>query len=589
MCHPVAARLLLILLTVVVTATASPNDHRYNVGEEVPLYVNKVGPLNNPSETYEYYDLPFCSPGQVIPKKESIGEVLNGDRLANTLYELKFAVNKSNVVLCHKKLSRDEVAKFRNAVINDFYFQMYYDDLPFWGFIGKVEDENWTLDGKRPMYFLFNHVQFDVLYNDNQVTEIRAFSDPNHAVDITEDVELDVEFTYSAFWNEEAPTQHKSRTARYSKASLLPLQQKIHWFSFINSIVIIVLLTGFFVMVLMQRLKNDLRKFSGGDEEEDKEVGWKYLHGDVFRCPSNMPLFCAILGAGTQLLTLICFLFVLSFLGVLYPYNRGALSTSLVIIYTLTSAIAGFTSASFYSKFVETGWERSVILAAMLFLVPFLLQGFILNLVAASFKATLALPFGTILVILLIYALIAIPLLTLGGVVGYRCRSEFQAPSAQKKSPREIPSLAWYQKTPGQMFLAGLLPFSAIVLELHHLYTSIWGHKIFTLPGVLFVMFVILILLTLILSVGLTYFQLTAEDHEWWWRSIFRGGSTAAFMFAYSIYFYYKSNMSGFLQTSFFFGYTASMCYAFFIVLATISFLASFTFVCHIYRAVKSE
>lgn len=196
----------------------------------------------------------------MIPKKESIGEVLNGDRLANTLYELKFSVNKSNVVLCHKKLSRDEVANFRNAIINDFYFQMYYDDLPFWGFIGKVEDENWTLDGKRPMYFLFNHVQFDVLYNDNQVTEIRAFSDPNHAVDITEDVELDFEFTYSAFWNEEAPTQHKSRTARYSKASLLPLQQKIHWFSFINSIVIIVLLTGFFVMVLMQRLKNDLRK-----------------------------------------------------------------------------------------------------------------------------------------------------------------------------------------------------------------------------------------------------------------------------------------------------------------------------------------
>ncbi|XP_019164119.1 PREDICTED: transmembrane 9 superfamily member 5-like isoform X2 [Ipomoea nil] len=588
MCHPVASRLLLMLLTVVVTATASPNDHRYNVGDEVPLFVNKVGPLNNPSETYEYYDLPFCSPGQVIPKKESIGEVLNGDRLANTLYELKFAVNKSNVVVCHKKLSRDEVAKFRNAIINDFYFEMYYDDLPFWGFIGKVEDENWTLDGKGPMYFLFNHVQFDVLYNDNQVTEIRAFSDPNHAVDITEDVELDVEFTYSAFWDEEPPTQHKARTARYSKASLLPLQQKIHWFSFINSIVIILLLTGFFVMVLMQRLKNDLR-FSGGDEEEDKEVGWKYLHGDVFRCPSNMPLFCGIIGAGTQLLTLICFLFVLSFLGVLYPYNRGALSTSLVIVYTLTSAIAGFTAASFYSKFVETGWERSVILAAMLFLVPFLLQGFILNLVAVSFKATLALPFGTIVVILLIYALIAIPLLTLGGVVGYRCRSEFQAPSAQKKSPREIPSLSWYQKTPGQMFLAGLLPFSAIVLELHHLYTSIWGHKIFTLPGVLFVMFVILILLTLILSVGLTYFQLTAEDHEWWWRSIFRGGSTAVFMFAYSIYFYYKSNMSGFLQTGFFFGYTASMCYAFFIVLATISFLSSFMFVCHIYRAVKSE
>lgn len=38
------------------------------------------------------------------------------------------------------------------------------------------------------------------------------------------------------------------------------------------------------------------------DEEEDKEVGWKYIHGDVFRYPYNMPLFCAVLGVGTQLL-----------------------------------------------------------------------------------------------------------------------------------------------------------------------------------------------------------------------------------------------------------------------------------------------
>ena len=43
-------------------------------------------------------------------------------------------------------------------------------------------------------------------------------------------------------------------------------------------------------------------RFSGGDEEEDKEVGWKYIHGDVFRYPPQMSLFCAVLGTGTQLL-----------------------------------------------------------------------------------------------------------------------------------------------------------------------------------------------------------------------------------------------------------------------------------------------
>lgn len=70
MCHPVAARLLLILLTVVVTATASPNDHRYNVGEEVPLYVNKVGPLNNPRYFSGFLNLLlillFCTDHQSI-------------------------------------------------------------------------------------------------------------------------------------------------------------------------------------------------------------------------------------------------------------------------------------------------------------------------------------------------------------------------------------------------------------------------------------------------------------------------------------------------------------------------------------------
>lgn len=30
------------------SATASLNHHRYNIGGPVPLYVNKVGPLNNP-------------------------------------------------------------------------------------------------------------------------------------------------------------------------------------------------------------------------------------------------------------------------------------------------------------------------------------------------------------------------------------------------------------------------------------------------------------------------------------------------------------------------------------------------------------
>lgn len=568
-------------------ATSFSDNHRYNIGDHVPLFANKVGPLNNPSETYQYFDLPFCHPDQVISKKETLGEVINGDRLINALYELKFREDKTGATLCQKKLKRDEVGIFRDAVINDFYFQMYYDDLPLWGFIGKVEQENWNIKQRGPKYYLFKHVHFDAFYSGNQVIEIHAFSDPNHVMDITEDVEIDVKFTYSVLWNGTS-AQFGSRMDKYSRASFLPTHRQIHWFSFVNSVVIIILLMGLFTMFFLRHLRNDMRKYSSGDEE-DKEIGWKYLNGDVFRYPPNMSLFCAVLGTGTQLLTLVCLLFALAFLGVLYPYNRGALCTSLLVIYTLTSVVAGYTSASFHNQFTETGWERSVVLTGILYTGPLFLTVSILNTIAISYSSTAALPFGTIIVVLLVYTFATIPLLALGGVIGYRFRSAFQAPCPTKKYPREIPPLNWYRKMPGQMFLAGFLPFSAVVLELHQLYSSLWGYKICTLSSILFVTFIILILLTAILSVGLTYMQLSMEDHEWWWRSLLRGGSMGIFMFVYCIYFYWRSNMSGFMQLSFFLGYNACMCYGFFLILGTISFLASLMFVRHIYHAVKSE
>lgn len=185
---------------------------------------------------------------------------MNGDRLTNTFYELNFREDKTSKTLCQKKLTVAQIAKFRDAVIKDFYFQMYYDDLPMWAFIGKVEEESWTLSENGPKYYLFKHVQFDVFFHGNQVIEIQAFSDPNHVVDVTEDVETDVEFTYSVNWHETSAS-FESRMNKYSKASLLPIRQKIHWFSFVNSIVIIVLLLGLLTLLIMRRLKNDLRKY----------------------------------------------------------------------------------------------------------------------------------------------------------------------------------------------------------------------------------------------------------------------------------------------------------------------------------------
>ena len=90
------------------------------------------------------------------------------------------------------------------------------------------------------------------------------------------------------------------------------------------------------------------------------------------------------------------------------------------------------------------------------------------------------------------------------------------------------------------MFMAGFLPFSAIYIELHYIFASVWGHKIYTLFGILFIAFIMLFIVTSFITVALIYFQLAREDHRWWWRSFFSGGSTGFFIYAYSFFYFFQ-------------------------------------------------
>ncbi|KAI4365802.1 hypothetical protein MLD38_021759 [Melastoma candidum] len=570
-------------------ASADSSDHRYKEGDPVPLYANKVGPFHNPSETYRYFDLPYCSPDDVKDKKEALGEVLNGDRLVSAPYKLEFMKDKDVQVVCSKDLSKEEVAQFRSAISKDYYFQMYYDDLPIWGFIGKVDKEN--KDPNEHKYYLYKHIHFDILYNDDRVIEINARTNPDTLVDLTEDREVNVAFVFSAKWKE-TDIPFEKRMDKYSKSSFRPHHLEIHWFSIVNSCVTVLLLTGFLATILMRVLKNDFVKYAHDEEsaEDQEETGWKYIHGDVFRFPAYKSFFTAAVGSGTQLFTLTVFIFLLALVGVFYPYNRGALFTALVVIYALTSGVAGYTATSMYCQLEGTNWVRNLLLTGFLFCGPLFLTFCFLNTVAIAYKSTAALPFGTIVVIVLIWTLVTSPLLILGGIAGKNSKAEFQAPCRTTKYPREIPPLPWYRGALPQMAMAGFLPFSAIYIELYYIFASVWGHRIYTIYSILFIVFIILLIVTAFITVALTYFQLAAEDHEWWWRSFLCGGSTGLFIYGYCLYYYYaRSDMSGFMQTSFFFGYMACICYGFFLMLGTVGFRAALLFVRHIYRSIKCE
>ncbi len=66
---------------------------QYNPGDKVRMWVNKVGPYNNPQETYNYYELPFCKskPNEnPVHKWGGLGEVLQGNELIDSQLQIKF-------------------------------------------------------------------------------------------------------------------------------------------------------------------------------------------------------------------------------------------------------------------------------------------------------------------------------------------------------------------------------------------------------------------------------------------------------------------------------------------------------------------
>eukprot|EP00741_Cyanophora_paradoxa_P014285 tig00020780_g13777.t1 len=577
------------LLRLALAAVLAVAAFAYSENEEVTFYTNKVGPYANPSETYQYYTLPFCQPQTLHYKSEDLGELLEGDRMVKALYNLKFRDEFKMQTLCDKKLTADDVRRFQEAIEQDYYFELYYDDLPVWGFIGEIEKriENGAEVTK---YFLFTHLQFTISYNGPQVIEIVVVADPLKRKDITEVEAMSVEFTYSAKW---IPTDiaYENRMEKYSRHSFLPQHLEIHWFSIINSCVTVFLLTGFLATILLRMLKNDFVKYTREDEEDDQEdTGWKLIHGDVFRFPPHINLFSSILGVGTQLVTLVTCIFLLALAGVFYPYSRGAMYTAAIVLYALTAGISGYVSAAWYKKLGGEAWVANIMVTVVLYAGPFFLMFAFLNTVAIAYDSTAALPFGTILVIILIWALVTFPLTVVGGIAGKNMSAAFSAPCRTTKMPREIPPLPWYRQAPAQMVMAGFLPFSAIYIELYYIFTSVWGHKVYTIYSILFIVFIILIIVTAFITIALTYFQLAVEDHEWWWRSIFSGGSTALFIYGYCFYYYFaRSDMSGFLQTSFFFGHMLSICYGFFLLLGSIGFYSSLVFVKHIYKAIKCD
>uniref|UniRef100_A0A4W6G0L1 Transmembrane 9 superfamily member n=1 Tax=Lates calcarifer TaxID=8187 RepID=A0A4W6G0L1_LATCA len=515
----------------------------------------------------------------------SLGEVLDGDRMAESLYHIRF-----REMWRKNSLSVDQL---REAIEELYYFEFVLDDIPIWGFVGYIEESGFLPHSHK--VGLWTHLDFNIEYNGNSVIFANVSVKDVKPVPWREGAgSLTVTHTYSVRWFESLclTPEELSVSETYS---FFPKTLEIHWLSIINSLVLVVLLLGFVIIILMRVLKNDFARYNveeegGCDDLDQGDNGWKIIHTDVFRFPPYKSLLCAVLGVGAQFLTLATGIIVMALLGMFNVHRHGAINSAAIVLYALTSCVSGYVSCSFYTQINGQRWVWNIILTSSLFSAPLFLTWSVVNSIHWWSGSTQALPATTVLLLLGAWVLVGFPLTVIGGIVGKNRAGSFQAPCRTRNIPRQIPTQPWYKHTAVHMAIGGFLPFSAISVELYYIFATVWGREHYTLYGILLCVFAILLSVGACISVALTYFLLSGEDYRWWWRSVLSTGSTGLFIFVYSVFYYRnRSSMSGLVQSTEFFGYSLLTALVFSLMLGSVAFWASLAFIRYIYRSLKMD
>jgi len=608
---------------------------QYNDGELVPLKVIKLTSVHT-QLPYKYYDLPFCRPERIVDDKENLGEILRGDRIENSLYELYAGIETTCKVLCAEQehfYTPDQVKQFADKVQQDYRVHWSLDTLPAavsktiqdasgktltvyeTGFPLGMKGSEENPDTKPGVMYINNHVNIKVLYHVNpelyEGRRIIAFevspmsiehtnyapgeipstcthreTAPYQALQIPNGKEsLRIVWTYSVKW-EETSIPWSNRWDAY----LLNTDPQIHWFSIINSLMIVLFLTGMVAMIMMRTLHADLRRYNQMDpNEEAEETGWKLVHGDVFRPPTHPMFLSVLIGSGVQVFGMTLITMIFAVLGFLSPANRGGLTTAGVVLFVVMGVFAGYFATRTYKMLKGVAWKKNTLMTAFFF--PGVTFGvfFFLNFFIWGQKSSGAVPFGTMISLVALWFCISVPLVFFGSYFAYK-KPVIEHPVRTNQIPREVPPQIWYMSPSFSILMGGILPFGAVFIELFFILSAIWGQQVYYIFGFLFIVFIILILTCAEITIVMCYFQLCSEDYHWWWRSYLTAGASAFYMFLYSIfYFFTKLEISSFVSGLLYFGYTFIMSFFFFVLTGTVGFFACFMFVRKIYSQIKVD
>jgi transmembrane 9 superfamily protein 2/4 len=455
--------------------------------------------------------------------------------------------------------------------------------------------------------YVHNHIVFTVLYHEEEKSkgnnrvvgfEARGYSVAHPSVGaVKSPVGMDkykpqpvrekeaIVYSYDVVW-EKSDVKWATRWDNYLKMQ----DAQVHWFSIINSLLIIFFLTGMVALILVRVLRRDFARYNGLEtaEEAVEETGWKLVYGDVFRAPRFFGALSVLVGVGCQITMMCVVTIIFAAIGYLSPARRGYLLTACIIFFDVSSLFAGYYSARFYKFFKGTSWKSNTLYAAFAFPLTIFGIFLVLNHLHSKEDSTGAVPVRSLLMLMGVWFSLSTPLAHLGAYWGYR-KEEFEVPVRTNQIPRQVPDQPWYMNSVLVCLVGGVMPFGACLIELYFILGSLYQNQSYYLFGFLLLVFIIVAVTCAEITIVFAYFQLCSEDYHWWWRSFLTAGASAGYVFLYSLNYLSKLQFDRTVDRALFVGYTLIISLGFFAMTGTIGFLASFAFLRTIYGAIKID
>ncbi|KAJ1698501.1 hypothetical protein LUZ63_007013 [Rhynchospora breviuscula] len=626
--------------------------HKYAVGDVLSVKVNSLTSIDT-EIPFSYYSLPFCKPPEgVKDAAENIGELLMGDRIENSPYRFKMHTNESDILLCRSDpLTPETFALLKKRIDEMYQVNLILDNLPAIRYTKK--DDYYLRWTGYPVgirvgddYYIFNHLKFTVLvhkYEETNVARVMGTGDAAEVIPAMDKsgslppgwmvvgfevvpcsfkhdsesiktlkmhdkypvkIQCDpttvsmsikenqpVVFTYEVSFME-SDIKWPSRWDAYLKME----GAKVHWFSILNSLMVIAFLAGIVFVILLRTVRRDLTRYEELDKEAQAQMneelsGWKLVVSDVFRAPSNPMLLCVMVGDGVQILGMGVVTILFAALGFMSPASRGALITGMLFFYLVLGILAGYVGVRIWktikcgdhSGWISVSWRVACFFPGIAFLILTTL-----NFLLWGSHSTGAIPFSLYVVLILLWFCISVPLTMVGGFLGAKA-PHIEYPVRTNQIPREIPP----QKYPSWLLVlgAGTLPFGTLFIELFFIMSSIWMGRVYYVFGFLFIVMMLLVVVCAEVSLVLTYMHLCVEDWKWWWKSFFSSGSVAIYIFLYSINYlvFDLKSLSGPVSATLYLGYSLFMVVAIMLATGTVGFLSSFWFVHYLFSSVKLD